>query len=362
MRIAIVVHQLAGGGAEHVAALWTKGFIEKGDEVFILLYNKHKPIVYDVNVSIRYFDSSESNRFLRLKEIIKKQRTLFKELKPDVIITILHPIGLWSYVASRGLGIPVIHTEHDSFERPQEGPSKLSFKAKFYKFFINKLFTAVTVLTESDKKYIGRRLKKVFVMPNPLAYTTLKYLMPKKNIILAVGRVDVWHVKGFDNLIKAWDLIASKYKDWELHIVGNSTPESRDLLLGLCKDNQTVGSVRFVDFTKDLAPIYSEASIFVLSSRYEGFGMVLVEAMSQGCACIACDYKGRQSEIITKNSEGILSPCDDYLELSNNIEKLLTDKQLRNVLQLNALERSRAYSLSNIIDRWYSVFESLKIS
>ena len=362
MRIAIVVHQLAGGGAEHVAALWTRGFVERGNEVFILLFNKNKPIIYDVDVPIRYFDSSDSNRFLRLRDIVRKLRTHFKEIRPDVIITILHPIGLWSYVASIGLGIPVVHTEHDSFERPQKGPSKLSFKAKLYKFFVNKLFSAVTVLTESDKRYIGKRLKKVFVMPNPLAYTTLNSLPPKKNIILAVGRVDVWHVKGFDNLIKAWDLVASKYKDWELHIVGASKPQSQHMLLDLCKDSQTIERVCFVDFTKDLAPVYSEASIFVLSSRYEGFGMVLVEAMSQGCACIACDYKGRQSEIITKPSEGILSSCDDYLELSNNIERLITDKELRRRLQLNALERSKAYSLSKVIDRWYFVFENLKIS
>lgn len=361
MRITIVVHQLKGGGAEHVASLWAKGFVENGDEVTVALFNKEVPVVYQVNAPIKYFNSSKKNHILRLIEIIINLRKIFIETRPDVIISILHPIGLWSYAASRGLGVPVIHTEHDSFERPKAGVSKLSWKTKLYKFYVNKLFSAITVLTRADKEFIGRRLKKVFVLPNPLAYKPATIMPKKKNIVLAVGRVEAWHVKGFDNLVRAWEKVEANRNDWVLQIAGDYTDESKNYLLGLMGDDIAKGRVKFVGFNRDIAPLYKDAGIFVLSSRYEGFGMVLVEAMSQGCACIACDYKGRQKEIIPSSEYGIICPSEDENAIATALASLMDDSKLRVKLQQNSIERSKEYSLDIIMSKWFEIFKILKI-
>ena len=96
-----------------------------------------------------------------------------------------------------------------------------------------------------------------------------------------------------------------------------------------------------------------------MSSRYEGFGMVLIEAMSQGCACIACDYKGRQSEIIQNDSQGIICPVEDVDSLASAIERMILDKSYREKCQYNAIERSKFYSLDNTMDRWETIINNI---
>ena len=112
--------------------------------------------------------------------------------------------------------IRVINTEHNSFERPIYAPMpRKIWRAKFIE---NKRYSAVTVLTEADSRCIGNRLNNVFVLPNPLTYSPLTDIPPKEKIILAAGRFDVWHYKGFDLLIKAWGMIAPKNKEWTLYM------------------------------------------------------------------------------------------------------------------------------------------------
>lgn len=96
----------------------------------------------------------------------------------------------------------VIMTEHDSFERPPSAP--MSKKESFCKFYLNRIYECVTVITQADKDYIGNRLKHVEVMPNPLLLQPVKEILQKEKVIIAAGRLGVWHYKGFDLLIKAW--------------------------------------------------------------------------------------------------------------------------------------------------------------
>ena len=109
----------------------------------------------------------------------------------------------------------------------------------------------------------------------------------------------------------------------------------------------------------DFLKLYQKASIFVLSSRYEGFGLVLIEAMSQGCACIACDYKGRQREIIQNDSQGLCCEPDDVDALAEAMRKMMTDDQYRESVRKNAVERSKYYSLENTIQRWEKLLDKV---
>ena len=222
------------------------------------------------------------------------------------------PFGVLVFMEAISFDIPVVATEHDSFERPISAPlHKVEY---FTKFWINKLYDTVTVLTEADTKAIGSRLNNVVVMPNPLSLVPAKSIPVKENVVLAAGRLDAWHYKGFDNLIKAWGLLKKREHDiifsnkdnnivrWKLRIAGVGGDERLNYLKNLCKENEVEDSVEFLGFVNDMQSLYQRSSVFVLSSRYEGFGLVLIEAMSQGCAPVACDYKGRQREIINPSS------------------------------------------------------------
>lgn len=360
MKIFILVYNLTNGGAERVASLWAKGFAEAGHNVFLVIGDDRSPITYTVpeSVNIRSIASYKSLSPLRYIDRLYKLRKLIVKENPDVILGILGR-ALWAKMVTLDRKIPIINTEHNSFERPDTAP--MSRSVKFDKFQINKIYNKVTVLTQADKDFIGDRLKNVVVLPNPLAFKPIDVseIESKQKIILAAGRFNVWFTKGFDNLIKAWGLIHTKYPDWKLKIIGSGKDKDFEYLNRLAKENGVETSLILAGFIEDPVPCYREASVFVLSSRYEGFGMVLIEAMSQGCACVACDYKGRQSEIITNENEGLVCPPDDCQALAKAIDMVLSDEEQRQRIQKGAIKRSKYFSIENTTERWEEIFKEL---
>ena len=421
MNICIIQVALCHGGAEQVGVLLANGFYQKGHNVTILS-DLNEPIDYIPNKEIKLhgiLKSRNCNVLNRWFHAIVEIRKFANKEKPDIMIGIMGLCTFVTYIACVGLKIPIVMTEHNSFERPASAPMPLSIK--IFKFWINKLYKNITVLTEADKKVIGNRLKNVTVMPNPLLLKPIKYLSKKKNIVLAVGRVDAWHVKGFDTLICAWiklHISFFNFQDtnncWWLKIAGAGKKESFDYLMSLLPDGEWVYNVNDVDnhlnikhtkekntsaekhnsqksgvwrsekyhieflgFQKDMESIYKKSEIFVLSSRYEGFGLVLIEAMSQGCAPVACDFKGRQKEILCPEGvssskfhdsrieiceNGILCEPDNVEALAQALEKMIKDENYRFQVQKKAVERSKLYSLDNIIKKWEKYIDTIVLN
>lgn len=356
MRICVVCARLSFGGAERVAVLWANGFFRKGHEVMVVS-NLLDPITYqlDEGIIVKNLVSTNQNKIIKWLSAFKHVRKAVKEFRPDVVIGVMATCSFVSRIATWGMGVPVIATEHDSFERPSSAP--MSKMETFTKFYLNRMYQNVTVITQADKDYIQKRLIHVHVLPNPLALLPLSQIPVKTKTVLGVGRLDAWHYKGFDVLIKAWGkinnhLYSNKGENWKLQIAGTGSDESLNYLKRLCKENGVEESVEFLGFRKDVEQLYKQSEIFVLSSRYEGFGLVLIEAMSQGCACVACDYKGRQREIIQDESQGLCCEPDDVEALAQALSRMMTDEAYRNSVKQNAIERSRYYSVENTTNRW----------
>ena len=385
MKILIVCTRLSYGGAERVAVLWANGFVDRGFEV-IVVSNLFDPITYELDprVKMRNLVSDNQHKWRKWGSALGNVRKALKEYQPDVVIGVMSTCSIIARMATIGKEIPVLATEHNSFDRPSSVP--LSKWEKITKFLLNKAYSYVTVLTEADRQYIGTRLKNVEVLPNPLALQPVEKIPEKKRVILAAGRLDVWYTKGFDLLIKAWGLINGKLKiesgqwtvshnNWRLQIAGTGSEESLQYLKQSCKENGVKDTVDFLGFRTDIEELYKRSEIFVLSSRYEGFGLVLIEAMSQGCACVACDYKGRQREIFEelKNEKveelksgsyevcknGILCPPEDVKSLASALKKMMEDEDYRHQAQKNAIERSKNYSVENTMDRWETLLKEI---
>ena len=396
MVICIVVSHLGGGGAEHVAAMLANGFAYKGHEVYLatdLVREGH----YSIQDNVNTYNIITYNKKPLLKWIAATYnlRKLFMRKRPDVVLGVMELCSAISKIAAFGMGISVISTEHNSFERPVNAPfSKMEY---FSKYWLNRLFDAVTVLTYADKKAIGSKIKHIAVMPNPLAFRPVEEITKKKSFVMAVGRLDDWYTKGFDVLIKAWGILkrisitsnatgqildkanVSEIQKYSLKIVGEGSKKSSEFLKQLSKEYGVEDSVEILGFRKDIDALYQEAMIFVLSSRYEGFGLVLIEAMSQGCAPVACDYKGRQREIIDPSSvlpqgeeeqsaavsefcvcdNGILCEPDNAEQLAAAIARMISDDNYRVSVQQNAISRSRYYSIENTVDRWEQLLNSI---
>ena len=147
-------------------------------------------------------------------------------------------------------------------------------------------------------------------------------------------------------MLNVWNIISNKYQDWKLVIVGDGSTDTKVKLQQLITRNHN--SVVFKAFTADIVEEYKKAAIFVLSSRYEGWGLVAIEAMSQGCATLACDFFGRQAEFITDKVNGILCRPDDPKEMQSKLEELISNDDLRIRLQHNAVKNLEKYSEINV--------------
>lgn len=360
MKILIIVLTLTEGGAERVAASWANGLSKRGHQVYVLTNPEGQtyPLHDEVTIIKRKYFAGKNvpalkklgRKFIEIKADFDQIRGIINEIGPDVVLDVLNVSAIPLLLArrfSRG-GTSLIMTDHCSYERPKG--DEFTFKHKFDKFFINRLFDAVTVLTKRDKELLTEKgVRNIEVLYNPLFFKPVAKVPVKEKVILAVGRINAWRCKGFDLLIQAWDKIALKYPDWKLRIVGDGSPASIEYLKGFAHDS--AGQMEFAPFTKDIVDEYRKASVFVMSSRYEGWGLVMIEAMSQGCAVIACDYKGRQAEAITDGFDGVLCEVNNSDEIARKISLLIEDDELRTSLQQNAINAVDFYHEDKVAER-----------
>lgn len=363
MKILICVDRLTGGGAQRVAALWAQGFVNEGHDVFIVLSNVRTPITYSIPEKVPIFniDFNIKNGYIRhlCKMLLqtRKLEKIFQKIQPDLVIA----TGInWGPLIDKARGtmdFDVISTDHYSYERPDSVQPILK-RVQRLRFLFNKRFRAVTVLTQADKKFIGDRLNNVYVLPNPLAFEPVNDSNFKRDkTILAVGRFNDPFYKGFDILIEAFGRIKSDFPEWKLQIMGGGNKKEERYLQDLATKNGTLDVLELIPFQADPLPLYRKTGIFCLSSRYEGFGMVLIEAMSQGCACVACDYKGRQKEIIPSEEYGLICEAGNVESLANALRRMISDEDYRHQVEKNAPERAGFYSLENIMQRWDEIFK-----
>lgn len=369
MRILIIVQSLTGGGAERVAASWANGLDRHGHTVSILT-NCNIPQTYPTNSTVHIipFISHSKKKFILLKNFLNKIlsfiklsnqiRLIINKFSPDVIINVLY-ISSYSILLGRLISRHhpiIIQTDHNAYERPMG----IKFQKGQWrnKFIDNRFFDKVTVLTKADKEIASKTLSNVEVLYNPLFFHPVDKIPPKEKIILAVGRLDAWHYKGFDVLITAWEKLYTRHPEWRLHIVGNGSSNNIEMLKTLAGDAKE--SIHIKPFTSDIIEEYRKASVFVLSSRYEGWGLVLVEALSQGCACIACDYKGRQAEIIKDGENGLLCHPNDEDELAKTINEIVDNDELRHYLQSNAADSVKRFDENIIVSDLESIIGRTK--
>ena len=258
--------------------------------------------------------------------------------------------------------VPIISSERNTFDR------KLYESEYIEKYVLNKKFDRVTVLTNYDKKFIGDRLDNVVVIPNaltcqPITLEDYKRSFANKKNILACGRVsaigeDGKLVKGFDLLIKAFSMIANKHPQYDLDIAGDGTDEGFSFLKNLA-DKLGVGErVHFLGFIKDMDGLMKTHSVFVLSSRAEGFGRVVIESMAVGTPVVAFNCSG-PSEIIEDGVDGYLVDKENVEQLSDRMSSILSNKESRYTFGENALNNVKRYSMDKIIVKWENLFKEV---
>lgn len=231
---------------------------------------------------------------------------------------------------------------------------KMKIQTKLFQRTLNK-YDKIVVLTEQDQKEWEKFFTNVTNIPNPITIFPMKADSGIKKV-LAVGRFT--NQKGFDYLIDAWAIVSKDLPNWELNLFGTGELEEK-LKLQIKKLNLE-NSVNLYSPRKDINYVFSQHSIFALSSRFEGFGLVLLEALSCGLAPVAFECKNGPKQMMDDSElkEFLVQPFD-VKEFAEKLKILMENKALRIKMSEEALKVSKRYELAHIMEIWQETFNHL---
>ena len=295
------------------------------------------------------------NKQRKFKKLLKN--VLF-EIRPDITIsTLRREINFITDIQDGSCKIGELHITRTNYRNFQAGDSNW-IKSLFSKYWmaclLNKLrkLDKFIVLSDEDKNN-WPELNNISVIPNPIPFQTNRLASLQSKTVLAIGRYV--YSKGFDLLLKAWQLVESKHKDWNLDIYGSGNKEpylEQMKKLGL-------KNVHLYSATKDIVDKYCECSLFVLSSRFEGFGMVLIEAMECGVPVVSFACPCGPRAIVQDGKNGLLATENDFSDLADKINDLISNKNKRLLMGEYAKAYSRNYDIKLIMKQWLAVFDDV---
>lgn len=225
-----------------------------------------------------------------------------------------------------------------------------------YKYFndVERYSDAIVVLTKGDATMWGQN-SNIHIIPNITSIDTNLNSPCEVPRVIAAGRL-TWQ-KSFDRLINAWSIVHKQYPDWILDIFGEGF--YKDILNQQIKDMKLENSISIHPFTQNISKEYLNSSILALSSHYEGFGLVLIEAMSHGVPCVSFDCPYGPSEIIKDKEDGFLIKNGDIQGFADAICYLIKNESERKAFGKRAKENISRYSPNNIMPQWEKLFHEL---
>jgi glycosyltransferase involved in cell wall biosynthesis len=213
---------------------------------------------------------------------------------------------------------------------------------------------ALSVLTERDRKRYSRHLgnrTSVVRIPNTVRDLGDVRADLSAKTVLTAGRLA--RQKGYDRLIKAWSFVAPEHPDWRLRICGNGPAQEK--LEGLIAERGLEDSVTLPGPAKDLGAEMANASIFVLSSRWEGLPLALLEAMSVGMAVVSLNTPTGPADVIDDHRNGLLVRPRTIAALAAGLNEMIEDEELRRTCAAGALETVHEYSMEVVGPQWEAV-------
>lgn len=359
MKIHFIISSIGHGGAERVLVLMANNLAKNSDNEISVITLFNKKDNYRLNPSIKRERLKESPYIPShtLRSIINLSR-YYRSVanRPDIIISFITLTNLICIIVAKLFKIKIIAQEHNSYLRYMNGRKIIT---KLTKKYVYKMADLVTVLTSFDLPYYTKFGVNVRVMPNPCTFIPIKYNSHRREkTILAVGHLDRYHHKGFDNLVKLIAPILISNPEWKLKIAGYGS-KGLEYLSKLVNQYNLENQVLFLGFVDNVSELMQRSSIFILSSRFEGLPMVLLEAMSQGMACISYNCKTGPSDIIEHGVNGILIDDQDSLKMQEKLNELINNENLRIQLSYEAIQSLDKFHISNITKKYQDLFNKL---
>ena len=230
----------------------------------------------------------------------------------------------------------------------------MDFINTYTRHHLYKYADGISILTKRDEKLLGEKYPQKVVIYNPLTWPLLKGATCRNKTVLAAGRFEIWRIKGFDLLLTVWGDLAKSFPDWTLQIAGTGTEEDIATIKALIKNNGVQDRVELLGQVSDMKTLYSKTGIFALSSRVEGMPMVLLEAMSQGCPCVAFDVGGASSEML-QDGGGIVVKDGDVEGFQSALWELMEHEDQRLSMSDDAVLSAGHFTVDIFMDKWISL-------
>ena len=362
MRLSLVISSLSAGGAERILSLLASAWADAGHHVTLITlagagqdFYTYAPEVE--RIALAETGNSKSARQAAVSNLrrIWRLRRALGQSKPDVVVSFTDVTNVLTLLAMRGRRTPVIVSERVDPRFHSIGRLWSALRA-----FTYRSSAAIVVQTKSVECWAEaiRGSSRVRVIANPVLPPGLPAgagMILSAPCILAMGRLA--RQKGFDLLIRAFAQCAAACPEWSLVILGEGSQrlelERLATALGVHDRVQMPGR------TKQPAQALRQASIFVLSSRYEGFPNALLEAMACGLPVISTDCPSGPTDIIEDGANGLLVPTENSDALAGAMQRLMLSESERHALGNSALDVLRKYSISSVLECWQGVFDEV---
>jgi len=357
MKILYITNGITGsGGLERVLSVKASMLAEDfGYEVHIISLNeKESDTFFEFSSKIIRHDLEVSgDAYFYLKAYLRGMRRTIEQVQPDIISVCDDALkGFFLPIVIRGDAKWIYESHASILLRNQgEGVSLYQRLQHLLKQFLGRRFSKIVLLTYRNKK--EWLLPQLEVIPNPLPFQTDKLSTLQNKRVIAVGSYSF--NKGYDLLLQIWTKIEPEFPDWELNVYGRSTYEN----LSQEAERMNLCSVRFFPPDPDIQERYKDSSVFVLPSRSEGFGMVIIEAMACGLPIVSFDCPHGPGEIITDGDDGFLVENGHVESFADKLSQLMQNSDLRQKMGSAATETSKKYLPAQIASQWDRLFTSL---
>lgn len=376
MKLIYCTHSVCNpGGMERVLVNKVTYLVEKlhWDVSIVTTDQKNRPAFYSLpsgvkmtDLGINYSDDNVKSPMGKIVGYLKrrwKHRRLLTDLlqkeKADIVVS-LYPSESSFIPDIKDDSKKVLELHFCKFFRLQYGRSGLlglidKWRTKQDERLVRK-FDKFVVLTNEDKGYWGN-LHNIEVIPNAAMNMSGHFSDVTSHRVIAVGRLD--YQKGFDRLIQAWELIQkdNRYADWCLDIFGQG--EWHNMLQEMITSRGLEKTARINQPTNNIGNEYAHSSLIVMTSNYEGFGMVLVEAMACGVPAVAFDCKCGPKDIIKHRENGLLVDNGNIEGLADAMMEVMGNEDFRKMLSGNARKIVSTYSEDVVMGKWIGLFNSL---
>ena len=298
------------------------------------------------------------------KELLRKLQDLVSSTHADIVIgtiCISSVMNALSKLKGKTYTIAEAHNRKESIEKNTKNVRnpivRWILERKNKQLYQSIKDTTVFVTLTNNDKMSWSNIVQANVIPNMLHYFPEHITQEKKTNkrVITVGRLA--EQKGFDLLIDAWNIVHQKYPEWILDIYGNG--DDKEKLINRIQQLNLKNAVIIHPPTPQIYERYMQSDFYIMSSRWEGFGLVLAEAMSCGIPCVSFDCPHGPSDIISDQEDGLLVENGNIEQLAEKICYLIEHEDIRKEMGAKARENVKRYLPENVMPQWEKLFKSI---